>query len=345
MLRNETLVARYVARIAEEIHAAATGAPIHTVYFGGGTPSHLTDAELVTVITALRNSFDVSNVREFTLEADPLTFTKDRLALFRELGVTRLSIGLQSTQDDVLKYLGRQHTAADGIEAVQLATAAGLSINADLITAIEGQDLPAEIATYTALGINHISVYTLIIEPDTPFGWRGETVNEDLEADAFEQATELLGNAGFERYEISNFTKPGHQSVHNMAYWEGRYYYGFGPAAAGYYPGGSPFGTRKTNPPIKTWLTHEPPTTEVITAGVFLTERLLTGLRLTNGFNAGEAEARANTTFAAAAPGWWDLVSSHGLVERTGNIMRATPEGMARVDALVREFMRLRELP
>lgn len=344
MLRNETLVGKYVTRIAEEIRAAGTGAPLHTVYFGGGTPSHLTDAELQTVIGALHDSFDLSALREFTLEADPLTFTAERLELFQRLGVTRLSIGLQSTQDKVLTYLGRQHTAADGMEAVQLATAAGLSVNADLITAIAGQDLPAEIAQYTQLGIQHISVYTLIIEPDTPFGWRGETVDEDLEADAFEQASELLAAAGFERYEISNFTTPGHTSLHNLAYWEGEYYYGFGPAASGYYPGGSPFGTRKTNPPIKTWLKHEPATAEIITAGVFLTERLLTGLRLTKGFNAAEAEQRANTTFSAAAPGWWDLVNEHGFVERTGNIMRATPEGLARVDALVREFMRRREV-
>lgn len=345
MLRNEGLVARYVDRIVEEFAERPPSQPLRSIYFGGGTPSHLTDGELTRVVNAIHEHADTRSVKEFTLEADPLTFTEERLALFRNLGVTRLSIGLQSTQDAVLSYLGRVHSATDGIAAVTLATKAGFSVNADLITAIEQQDLPAEIETYTALGIDHISVYTLIIEPDTPFGWRGETVDPDLEADAFEQAAALLQQRGFTRYETSNFARAGHESLHNLAYWEGAYYSGFGPAAAGYYPGVTPFGTRRTNPPIKTWLEHAAPEAEELTAGEYLTERLLTGLRMIRGFDAGAAETLAGTTFAAAAPGWWEFMETNGVLERVGTIMRATPFGVARVDAVVREFMKRRVLP
>src|SRR5690606_6099089 len=149
--------------------------------------------------------------RETTLEADPLTFDEDRLRLFASLGVTRLSIGLQSTQDRVLAFLGRLHDGAQGLAAVEAAVAGGLRVNVDVMTAITGQDLELDLERVVRAGARHVSVYSLTVEPHTPFALRGVEVDEDLDAEAFELAAAVLARAGFRRYEVSNHAVPGEE--------------------------------------------------------------------------------------------------------------------------------------
>lgn len=344
MLRHEGLVARYLDRLEQE---AAQTASLHpdapaTVYLGGGTPSHLTDPELARVFGALRAGWgDAIGAAETTLEADPLTFDAARLESFRQLGVSRLSIGLQSTDDSTLAFLGRVHDGAQGLAAVGLALAAGLRANVDVIMAVPGQDLATDLKRVLDLGARHVSVYSLTIEPNTPFALRGVRVDPDADADAFELAAEVLAGYGLERYEVSNFAVPGEESRHNLAYWRGEPYLGLGPSAAAYLPGGD-FGVRTKNPPIKGWLLGAPAELEELGPDDYVLERLLTGLRTREGVDLAALEGRVGVRLADLAPAWWHDVLRHGLVTTDGNRLRAAPAGLERLDGLLRTFVRSR---
>ncbi|HRN17931.1 MAG: radical SAM family heme chaperone HemW [Trueperaceae bacterium] len=342
MLRNESLVARYLDRLggeAAELSARFPG-PLETLYLGGGTPSHLTDDELGQVFTALRSGWGrAAGSDETTLEADPLTFDEARLDRFHGLGVTRLSIGLQSTDDATLRFLGRVHDGEEGRRAVSQALQAGFRVNVDVIMAVPGQDLGADLRRVMDLGARHVSVYSLTIEPNTPFARRGVTVDPEADADAFELAGSVLAEYGLERYEVSNFAVPGEESRHNLGYWRGRYYLGLGPSASAYLPGGA-FGVRTKNPPIKTWLLGARPELDTLGPDDYLLERLMTGLRTREGLPLLELEDRLGARLEAVAPAWWRDVTRHGLLSVAEGRLRATPTGLERLDALLRAFVR-----
>ncbi len=353
MLRNEPLVARYMERLEAEIAEVAHRYPgaLDTIYLGGGTPSHLTDAELRRLFGALGRGWPAAPPEggtptllanhEVTLEADPLTFDLERLRLFEDLGVTRLSLGLQSTQDEVLTYLGRLHDGAAGLGAVRMALASGMRVNVDIIMAVPGQRLEEDLRRVLDLGVSHLSVYSLTIEPGTPFGMRGVTIDPDADADAFELAGGVIAEYGLERYEVSNFARPGHESLHNLAYWRGHYYLAVGPGASAYLPGGR-FGVRTKNPPIKTWLLRAAPESEALKADDVVLERLMTGLRTAEGVDLAELERRTGGDVARLAPAWLREALRHELLTLDERRLRATPKGLERLDALLRTFVRSR---
>lgn len=322
MLRSEPLVARYLDRL--EVEAAALAmryrGPLETVYFGGGTPSHLRDHELERVFALLRTHWVDEHgrlgARETTLEADPRTFDAQRLEFFRSLGVTRLSIGLQSSQDEVLKFLGRVHSAEEGLAAVSTALASGLGANVDIMTSIPGQDLERDLRTVLDLGVKHLSVYSLTIEPNTPFGWRGVTVDAEADADAFELAGTIIKEYGLERYEVSNFAAPGHESVHNLTYWRGGHYLALGPGASAYLPEGR-FGVRLKSAPIKGWLLGVPPERDGLGATDVVLERLMTGLRTREGVDLRELHDITGLDVTEHAAVWLQDGLRHGLLTLT----------------------------
>ena len=339
MRRNAGLVAAYLERLEQEAAALHSRFPgrLDTVYFGGGTPSHLSDDELARVVGALKRTWGWPPRIEATLEADPLTFDRRRLDSFRALGFGRLSIGLQSTQDEVLRFLGRLHDGRQGIEAVTLALEEGFDVSADLISAIAVQDNARDLHALAATGVPHISVYTLTIEPDTPFGWRGVTVDPDREADDYLRANELLSGYGYRRYEVSSHAKPGFEARHNQVYWHGEYFLALGPSASGYLPGGDGLGTRYRNPPIKTWLEGKEPESEVVTPDDYVLERLMTGLRTLRGVDISEVSERSGidvqTTFGRGI----GVGVEKGLLESVDGRLRATESGVVRLDAVLRE--------
>ncbi len=357
MRRDERLVERYLDRLEEEILAAGAryGGPLETIYLGGGTPSHLSDAELARVFEALDRAFGLPAARETTLEADPRTFDRARLERFRTLGIDRLSIGLQSTQDPVLRFLGRQHDAREGLAAVEAALDAGFAVSADLITAVPGQDARADLERLAATGVQHVSVYTLTVEPYTPFARRHVHVDEDRAADDYARATEVLAARGYRRYEVSNHAKPGFEAVHNQVYWHGAWFLGLGPSAAGYLPMGdasdpADLGERVTNLPIKAWLRGDPPERERLDAREHALERLMTGLRTARGVDLDALAARcgidvrerwsevladelaAGRLTLDAAPG------EEGGSSGAGARLRATGQGLLLLDAILRRF-------
>lgn len=351
MLRHEGLVARYLDRLESEAAQVAElygGAGLDTVYLGGGTPSHLTDPELERVFALLERHWGGVGALETTLEADPLTFDAQRLQRWRELGVDRLSIGLQSTDDDVLKYLGRLHDSRQGLDAVKVALDAGFRVNVDVICAVPGQDLAFELRRVIDTGAKHVSVYSLTIEPHTPFALRGVRVDPDQDADSFELAAELLAGAGLRRYEVSNYAVPGEESLHNLAYWRGAHYLALGPAASAFLPEASPFGTRTKNPPLKTWLLGAAPERDVLDADGYALERLLTGLRTAEGVDLTELERAVGADLAEIAPGWLDSMRKGGMLETAASgaergptiTLRATAAGLARLDGVMLAFVR-----
>ena len=210
-----------------------------TLYLGGGTPSMLSPTHLTQLFAALHATIDFSKLEEVTLEANPATFDTVKARLFRELGVTRISLGVQSFTPHVLKTLGREHTVAQASNAVSILREAGIpSVNIDLMFSIPGQskaDWEATLRHAIALRPDHISAYNLTYEEDTAFFEslrRGEMrENEDHDAEFFHLADDLLTDAGFDHYETSNYATPGHHSAHNQGYWRGEDYLGLGPSA------------------------------------------------------------------------------------------------------------------
>lgn len=213
-----------------------------TVYYGGGTPS-FTDAEYVCdSFRYIREMFSVED-GEFTIEVNPNSFDEAKGRAYREAGFNRISIGVQSLHDDVLKTLGRLHDSAEALRAIEAAKASGFTnISCDLILGVPGQreeDLYEDAQALLDAGAKHISMYSLMIEEGTPFeklyGDRlGEFTDEDLERRMYHGLRSFLESRGLIPYEISNCAFPGYESRHNLSYWNGSEYYAFGAGAHGY---------------------------------------------------------------------------------------------------------------
>ena len=235
---GDTPIGSFIEALAIEVRKQIK-TPVRTVYLGGGTPSMLSPRHLEKLFSALRETIDFEQLDEVTLEANPATFDLMKARLFRELGVTRVSLGIQSFTPHVLETLGREHTAEQAYESVRILRDAGMpQVNIDLMFSIPGQaDCDWEDTLLRALSLSpdHISAYNLTYEEDTAFFdslRRGEmTPNEDVDADHFSIADSILTDHGFEHYETSNYAKPGMRSAHNEGYWRGEDYLGLGPSA------------------------------------------------------------------------------------------------------------------
>jgi oxygen-independent coproporphyrinogen-3 oxidase len=252
----------YVDALAREIKTAgeriAAQQPGHvqyvdTIYFGGGTPSLMTSAQTDHLLTAVAMSFLVADDAEISAECNPGTADQEKLAAWRSMGINRLSIGAQSFHDDDLKRLGRIHTAAQIGQTFRAARQAGFTnISMDLISSLPGQTTgraKEDLCSAMALMPEHLSVYSLIIEEDTPFrdmyGSR-ETApdpaylplpDEDTEREIYHRTWQLLEEGGYRQYEISSAARPGYECFHNIGYWKGHEYLGFGLGAASLYGG------------------------------------------------------------------------------------------------------------
>ncbi len=323
--RHGGVVAAYLERLAEEasaLHEQYPG-PLRTLYFGGGTPSFLRSAELWALFTTL--PWEIGGA-EVTLEANPGTLNAERLQLLRSLGVNRLSLGVQSFQDDVLKTLGRAHGRKGALKAVEMSLEAGFCTSLDLILGLPGQDCEADLREARALGVGHISAYTLQIEPGTPFALANLQPDEEQEARAFEQAEEILGEAGFVRYEVSNFALPQQESQHNRVYWQLGFWGALGPGAAAHLPaeaGKALYAIRASNRPLPRWLAGEAPATEEIGPLEHAKEALMLGLRLREGVDVGRLEARTSLDLWSPLRSVVEQMASEGYLKVVGKHIRA----------------------
>jgi oxygen-independent coproporphyrinogen-3 oxidase len=232
--------ARYLDALRADLEAALPlvwGRPVHSVFIGGGTPSLFSPEGIDRLLADLRAHLPLTPGLEVTLEANPGTFERERFRAFRAAGVTRLSIGVQSFDDEALRGIGRVHDAAQARAAVEEAAEAFETFNLDLMYALPGQDLAAlgrDLDAALAFAPPHLSVYHLTLEPNTQFARRPPVLPDDDTASTMLDAiVERTGGAGLQRYEVSAFARPGHRCAHNLNYWQFGDYLGLGAGAHG----------------------------------------------------------------------------------------------------------------
>ena len=235
----------YIQSLLKEmdLYHLSQSEPLSTVFIGGGTPSALEPIQLEQLLFTMKEKIKLEPHYEFTVEANPGDLTNEKLRIMKEAGVNRLSLGVQSFNEELLKKIGRAHNVRDVYETIDMARAAGFeNISIDLIYSLPGQtltDLEDTIDRALQLNLPHFSAYSLIIEPKTVFyimlnKGKLSLPGEDAEATMYEYVMQRLVEAGYHQYEISNFSKEGYESKHNLVYWNNEEYYGLGAGAHGY---------------------------------------------------------------------------------------------------------------
>ncbi|HZZ74137.1 MAG TPA: radical SAM family heme chaperone HemW, partial [Pirellulales bacterium] len=237
--RRDDLTAAYLQAVELELRQLGEPREVDTLFFGGGTPTHLSAAHLETLLHLARTWFPPAAGHEWSVEANPIDLNPDRVAVLAAAGVNRISLGAQSFRAEKLRWLERDHTA-ETIGAARELCRAFPSVSLDLIFASPGETLAewtADLEAALALAPDHLSTYGLTIEKGSAFygRWQRGTLpqaGEELEARLYAAAIDRLAAAGFEHYEVSNFARPGHRCRHNEVYWAGGEYYAVGPGAA-----------------------------------------------------------------------------------------------------------------
>ena len=348
-VRRIVPVAEYTGALAREWEIrglSASTRELQTLYFGGGTPSLLGTTGIADLMQWFRSVVCISDNAEITLEANPEDITPQSVAAWKSAGINRLSIGVQSFDDNVLKWMHRVHDAAAASQAAGTARDGGIeAFSVDLIFALpEALHRNWERDLDCTLGLNadHVSLYGLTIEPRTPLGkWqaRGEVIDapEDQYAEEFLLAHERLAANGYEHYEVSNFARPGKRALHNSAYWNGVPYIGLGPAAHGF--DGL---TRRGNvAPYQGWVGKvadrcDPVAdTELLSAENRVTEAIYLGLRTADGLETTPADEVLVSRWIQA--GWLQRLDS----TQTSRV-RCTPAGWLRLDRLAADLAALR---
>ncbi len=330
-------VARYLAALEAEAALSPALAP-ETVYIGGGTPSELDDARCAELFLRLRRAYPSARPIETTFEGNPDSLDERKLAVLAREGVTRLSVGLQTADDALLKAIGRRHTAADFARVFSAAKVEGIAERSvDLMYGLPGQTLESLAATLEfalALEPEHVSLYGLQVEDRTLFSKRGVEADEDSGREMYELAIAALARAGLEHYEISNWARPGRRSRHNLNYWRRGEYLGLGASAASFLSGTRSSNEERLSPYLESVESGRRPTAESETpAGLeALGEEALLGLRLIDGFTPSPALREA---FA----GPWAVLKARGLTREDGPLWRLTPEGVFTANEAFREFV------
>ncbi len=245
--QKEETIKKYVETIKKEIEECSyTGFDVSTIYIGGGTPSLLEEKYITEIINKIKEKFIVMQNAEITIEVNPGTVTREKLKEYKKSGINRLSIGLQSTDNTILKNIGRIHTYQEFLETYKIAREEGFgNINVDLMFALPEEDefgVAIQVSEIINLKPEHISIYSLIVEENTKIKEKLENreitlPNDEQERAMYWKIKELLEENGYIHYEISNYCMPGKNSKHNMDCWEQKEYLGFGTAAHSYFNG------------------------------------------------------------------------------------------------------------
>ena len=352
-VRDRVPEARFGAALRTELawEAARLGRrPLTSIFFGGGTPSLMSPDTVAALIGDAARLFEPTPDLEITLEANPTSVEAGRLAAFREAGVNRISLGVQSLDPEALRFLGRRHSAEQAVAALELARALFPRISFDLIYARPGQTVAgwrAELRRALDLAADHLSLYQLTIEPGTVFEGRhrrGELVlaEPELAAVLYEATQEEAERFGLHAYEVSNFAAPGAESRHNLAYWRYDEYAGIGPGAHGRIArGGVLTATRRHRAP-EIWLDrverhgHGLTDEQALSPVERAREMLLMGLRLSEGVGEGRFAARTGVALHDAADHEiLRYAQEDGYLTHESGRLRVTQEGRLRLDALL----------
>ncbi len=326
--------------------ALAAGRPLVSVFLGGGTPSLFSGDAIARLLDGVRARLPLAPDAEITLEANPGAVEAARFAAYREAGVNRLSIGIQSFRDPMLTRLGRVHDGNAASRAFESARRAGFAnVNLDLMYGLPDDDVAGavdDLATAIALAPEHVSWYQLTLEPGTAFGRRPPPVPEEERVLEIERrGRALLANHGYERYEISAYARPGRRAAHNLNYWRFGDYLGIGAGAHGKVtrPDAAAIERRAKVRNPRTYLTAAgtPAATAVeriVEPRQAALEHLMNALRLLDGIPIASFEAHAGQPFAAVRPRLAEALE-RGWVEIDGETLRATPDGLALLNRLL----------
>ena len=331
-------VDEYLEALEKEMSLSVNKQVMETVFVGGGTPTALNEKQLDKLVSAINRQLNIDTNTEYTFEANPGDLSKEKLAILKNAGVNRLSFGVQTFNDELLKKIGRSHRAKNVFESIENAKAAGFdNISIDLIYSLPGQtkqDFIESIQTALGLGLVHYSGYSLIIEPKTVFYnllQKGKLPlpGEDAEAEMYETLMEQMDIGGLRQYEISNFAVPGFESRHNLTYWNNEEYYGFGAGAHGYVDG-----IRQSNfGPLKKYMEPlskgELPIMDAhkVTLEEKMEEEMFLGLRKTEGVSIRHFEEKFGHNpldlFGSQIKDW----SAKGLLKSDGDKISLTRQG------------------
>ncbi len=313
---------RYVERLLEEIRQEAAkydSYEVHTIFLGGGTPSLLPASAVERILKAVASVFLMQEECEITIEVNPGTVTAEKLISYRQMGINRISIGLQSADNEELQLLGRIHTYEDYLNTYENAIKSGFNnINIDLMSAIPKQTLQSYQETLNkVLSLNpqpaHISAYSLIIEEGTPFYDNTPPLpDEETERELYKITNDILSKAGYQRYEISNYAKSGYQCAHNKEYWKRGDYVGFGIGAASLIDN-----VRfKNTENMESYLSGRDVREDVQTLSVEeqMEEYMFLGLRLTEGIQEEDFKATFGRTIEEIYPGVVEKFVKQGLL-------------------------------
>lgn len=308
-----------------------------TLYFGGGTPSILSLNEIAEI-------FDIvgrPKVEEWTIECNPEDMTEQWLAGIRRLGVSRLSVGVQSLNDDELKWMERRHTAADAVNAIKLAQSLGFNnISADVIFGLPNQSVDSVQSTIRgilSLDLQHLSLYSLMFEEGSKITMKNvEPIDDNIAAEMFRMICNELSEAGYEHYEISNWAKPGFRARHNYGYWTGEPYMGLGPAAHSF----DGFAMRRANVAnTMKWLKGEKPEVEHLTDEERFNERVMLGLRTADGIDVAALRNDFPEEWVAQLEN--DLAQYKQYLTYSREIISLFPRGVFVSDLIMQECMRI----
>ena len=322
---------------------------LRTLYIGGGTPTALSAPQLAFLLEKLTDKLDLSYLEELTIEANPGDLDQEKIAVLKDSPVNRVSLGVQTCNDRMLKQIGRSHLEKDIYENIANLKKAGFdNISIDLIYALPKQtmeDVKTNVAKAIALDIPHMSLYSLILENHTVFMnrmRRGKLPlpKEDLEAEMFEYIIAELEKAGFEHYEISNFSKPGFESRHNLMYWDNAEYYGIGAGASGYVDGVR----YKNHGPIRHYLQaveagNARVQEEVLTLKEKMEEEMFLGLRKKSGVSKKRFEEKFGLSFEDQYGAVVSELTEQGLLVPDRDIVRMTKQGLFLGDTVAEKFI------
>lgn len=347
---REDLIDRFLLCLARELDVLPDTPEVDTIFLGGGTPTHLSAPDLERLLRLIRKHFALSTTGEFSVEANPLDLAdQDRLDVLESAGVNRISLGVQSFDDDVLKTLERDHSVRELAEILPRVRDRFDNLSIDLIFGVPGQSLESWRATLDAAHSyrpRHISTYGLTIEKGTSFWSRRErgtlaATPELLEAAMYELAIDVLSSRGFKHYEISNFAQAGFECRHNLTYWNAAPCYAFGPGAARYLNGVREIGHRST----VTWLKRIESGVSPIGYREELSpierahEALIVGMRRIAGIDQRDFERDHGMKPTDLAREAWPRLINRGLVEQTTHGYRLTRAGLLLADTVTVELM------
>lgn len=349
---GQELQRQYAKRLMEDIDCMGKeygDIPVDTIFIGGGTPSVPESRLIVDLMEHVNRAFQISDGAEISMEANPGTVTREKLKEYRRAGINRISFGLQSANDRELKLLGRIHTWAEFLESFALARECGFTnLNIDLMSALPGQTCESwkdTLKRVTDLEPEHISAYSLIIEEGTPFGekygseeGRKLLPDEDSEREMYHETKRFLRECGYERYEISNYAKPGRECRHNIGYWTGVPYLGLGLGASSYM-NGSRFAVSSD---IQQYLEEKPGTftdVEKLTKKDMEEEFFYVGLRMTAGVSLSEFERRFGMSAEEVYPGLMETFVEEKAAEFRGDRFVLTDYGLDVSNYIMAQFL------